>query len=273
MGSWLRVVASGPRRRVGTARAAGWVLAFVLITGTSARAIAAPDEPGSATLRQAAIDGGAGVEESADPGGSVTAEPSAADRDLAKRHFDAAQALYRAGRFSEAFDAYHRAYELAPFPDLLFNMAQCRRNLRDLEGAILHFREFTRRATSAADRGRVEALILELERELEALRGRAPTEPEREPERESERERPRGAAARELPRALAAPALAEARTATRATWSPPEGVAEDGGTAPSWVWWAALAGVVVAGGAALAVALGTAGDPEPRGTIGTIDAR
>jgi tetratricopeptide (TPR) repeat protein len=92
-------------------------------------------------------------------------EPTKEEQAAAKAHFDEAQKQYKLGRFEEAFGEYQAAYELAPFADLLFNMGQCKRNLKDYERALFFFKAYVRDAPRAEDRDRVNQLIAQLEAE------------------------------------------------------------------------------------------------------------
>jgi len=78
----------------------------------------------------------------------------------------AADIDYRLARFPEALDGYTRAYELYPVPALLFNIAQCHRNLKDYDKAIFFFEGYLRDAPTATNRALVEDLIRESRAEL-----------------------------------------------------------------------------------------------------------
>lgn len=88
----------------------------------------------------------------------------------ARREVRAADIDYRLGRFGPALAGYTRAYELYPVPELLFNIAQCHKNLKDYDKAIFFFEGYLRDAPNAANRALVEDLL----RELKALASPAP---------------------------------------------------------------------------------------------------
>jgi len=178
----------------------------------------------------------------------------------AKKHFDEAQLQYKLGRFEEAFTEYQKAYELAPFADLLFNMGQCRRNLKDYDRALFFFRSYVREAKRAEDKARVNRLIeqLEEERAHEASVAVRPVEtasvavvvvetPAHDPSQD---------------------APAQSRIAPRIV-SPP--IEEEPPVYKKWWFWSAI--VVVAGAAVGGVVLATrpSAPPLEMGTIGTID--
>src|SRR6185437_15505769 len=57
--------------------------------------------------------------------------------------FDKAAALFRAGSYGEAYDQFTKADELAHFPQIVFNRAQCLRKLgSNREQAIALFQQY-----------------------------------------------------------------------------------------------------------------------------------
>ena len=94
-----------------------------------------------------------------------TSAPSVADKATAKRSYSTAQRLFDVGRFREALAHYQKAFDAVPLPAFLFNIAQCHRNLEQFARAIFTLRRYLRLAPKADNRGQVEALILELQRE------------------------------------------------------------------------------------------------------------
>lgn len=98
------------------------------------------------------------------------------DRDQAKAEFDGAQRHYQVGRFEEALAGYTRSYELVPLPALLFNIAQCHRNLGQRDRAIYFMEQYLERQPDAKNREAVERLIDELRREEEQERARVRVE-------------------------------------------------------------------------------------------------
>jgi tetratricopeptide (TPR) repeat protein len=69
--------------------------------------------------------------------GRVGAEETALRR--ARAPFDEAESQYRLGRFAEALTGYRAALELARRPNLLFNIAQCYRQLGDHPNALFYY--------------------------------------------------------------------------------------------------------------------------------------
>lgn len=86
----------------------------------------------------------------------------------AKKHFRQGQRLFAMGRFREALTSYEKAHSLSQYPDILFNMAQCYRNLGDFESAIFHFRLYLKQKPDAKNREAVVELMEKLDEEMAA---------------------------------------------------------------------------------------------------------
>ena len=68
---------------------------------------------------------------------SLPARPArAADTAEANRHFQLGVELYGEGKFEEALVEFERAYEIAPHPLVLYNLAGTNRELSHYEDAI-----------------------------------------------------------------------------------------------------------------------------------------
>ena len=63
-------------------------------------------------------------------------------RDLARLHFEVGKREFADGRFEKALVEFQQAYELAPFPQLIFNMGRCHEELHQLEPAIDAFERY-----------------------------------------------------------------------------------------------------------------------------------
>jgi tetratricopeptide (TPR) repeat protein len=83
----------------------------------------------------------------------------------AKRHFTKGEKLFALGRFDEALEQYEKAFEAKPLPGFLFNIAQCHRNLGNIDQAIFSYRKYLRESPDAENREAVEQQITELEEE------------------------------------------------------------------------------------------------------------
>jgi tetratricopeptide (TPR) repeat protein len=77
---------------------------------------------------------------------------------------------YELGRYAAALDEYGRAYDLAPVPELLFNMGQCHFQLRSYQQAILFYQAYLGDLPGAKNRALVLDLIGEAEGEIERQR-------------------------------------------------------------------------------------------------------
>jgi len=83
----------------------------------------------------------------------------------ADRHFKSGVALYREAKYADALAEFERAYEIAPHPLVLFNIAECHRELLHYAEAVMSYRRFL-----ADGNGRVPAARLATaQAELDAL--------------------------------------------------------------------------------------------------------
>jgi tetratricopeptide (TPR) repeat protein len=92
---------------------------------------------------------------------------SAAKNRAARAHFLRAEKAFNLAKFTEALAAYEAAYEIRPLPALLFNIAQCHRNLGDHERAIFFYRRYITLEPRSKNREVVLDLIAEQEQEQE----------------------------------------------------------------------------------------------------------
>ncbi len=100
----------------------------------------------------------------------AAAPPPAAADDKAEagRHFKLGVGLYGEGKFDEALVEFERAYELAPHPSVLYNIAVTYRELSRYNEAILYFERFLREGEKAVKK----KLITQAKKELAELRAR-----------------------------------------------------------------------------------------------------
>src|SRR2546423_10312666 len=89
--------------------------------------------------------------------------------DPALAHFNAAQSAYNLGRFDEALEGYTKSYELKHLPALLFNIAQCHRQLSHFERAAFFYRRYLALSPRAPKNASlVESLIAEMDEKAAA---------------------------------------------------------------------------------------------------------
>src|SRR6478752_5225126 len=74
--------------------------------------------------------------------------PSAAQKE-ADRHFKSGVALYKENKYSEALAEFERAYEIAPHPLVLYNIATCHRELSQYGDAVKFYRRFIKEGPAA----------------------------------------------------------------------------------------------------------------------------
>jgi tetratricopeptide (TPR) repeat protein len=108
----------------------------------------------------------AGVAGAADDDGPMTAR--------ARVHFDSGRRLYDLGDYAEALRQFQRGYDFLPRAEFLLNMAQCRRQLEQLDEARALFKRYLAQAPAdAPERGQVPELIAEIDRVLADRRAAA----------------------------------------------------------------------------------------------------
>ena len=101
------------------------------------------------------------------------ARPVAADSAFARAAVEQGRQLaieagrhYQEGRYMQALESYRRAYDVAPVPELLFNIGQCHFQLKSYEWAIFFYQGYLADRPRAANRPLVESLITESRRHL-----------------------------------------------------------------------------------------------------------
>jgi len=93
---------------------------------------------------------------------------AAAEQNDAKARYLSGQSHYNLNEFAEALQDFKEAYRLRPDPAFLFNIAQCERQLGDLDEAIKFYRTYLRNKPDAANKREVERKIDELRGLVEA---------------------------------------------------------------------------------------------------------
>ncbi len=67
-------------------------------------------------------------------------DPKAAEHEAAERSFARGKELYEQGSFAQAIESFQAAYDNAPHPSALFNIARCHENLGDAAAALEYYR-------------------------------------------------------------------------------------------------------------------------------------
>jgi tetratricopeptide (TPR) repeat protein len=83
----------------------------------------------------------------------------------AKAHVEKAKKLFNLGKFDDALSEYQKAYDAKPLPKLLFNIAQCYRNLGQVDQALFTYKSYLQNVPNASNRTEVEGTIDQLEEE------------------------------------------------------------------------------------------------------------
>src|SRR5579862_3647758 len=102
----------------------------------------------------------------------------AAEPGDAKARYMSGQSHYNLNEFAEALQDFKEAYRLHPDPAFLFNIAQCERQLGELDEAIKFYRSYLRNKPDASNAREVQKKIDELRALAEAktkARDGAPT--------------------------------------------------------------------------------------------------
>ena len=211
---------------------------------------------------------------------SVSAVAAAAggdDEKEARRLFERAELEFNVGKFAEALADYQSAYQAKPLPGFLFNIAQCYRNMANYERARFFFRRYLALDPHASNRHRVDELIAEMSRQLDAkvAESSAVMPPSANPSPAVE------------PTPVDAPAPAGLAPAVSTTSAPAPALAEPNGasaslvaaTAPSparrpvWKRWWFWTGVAVVAGGAVATFFLTRPETRTPGSLDPIDGR
>lgn len=102
---------------------------------------------------------------------------SDAQRERAREHFERGKAAFELKDFEKAIREYEAAYNIMPLPGLIFNIAQCYRNLQRYDEAIQLFQQYLQRAPDAPNRAAVEKLVEELQNQASAKAARTGGKP------------------------------------------------------------------------------------------------
>lgn len=99
-------------------------------------------------------------------GGLSHAAGTPVERSQARDVFRRAQQHYKLAEYSDALDAFKEAYRLIEDPSLLFNIAQCYRQLNKKEEALRFYRTYLHDAGKAGSDHGTEQIIASLEQAI-----------------------------------------------------------------------------------------------------------
>lgn len=189
---------------------------------------------------------------------ALPAAAHAEDEAAARTLFRGAKAAYDVGEFQHALTGFAAAYQAKPLPAILFNIAQCHRQLGHWTEAAYAYNRFLELQPDSPDASTARELLAEVQAHQKALQAEAAPKPvDVEPAKA-----PSPARATTL---QAQGALAATRTAGEVSAAPDERPIYKS----PWLWAGAGAAVV----AATVVAIIVAHPHAPDGSLGTVDAR
>lgn len=96
------------------------------------------------------------------PASQAGAESNDGKKAQAKEHFDKAQVYYRQANFRKALEEYRKAHELRSHHALVFNMAQCHRQLGEHKKALFMYRLFLTEKPDAPNKQEIQQWISKL---------------------------------------------------------------------------------------------------------------
>lgn len=196
-----------------------------------------------------------------------------------RRHFQAAEAHFKAGAFDAALADYQAGYDAKPLPGFLINIAQCQRRLGDLKAARATYQKFVMVAPDSPLVPQAKAMVEELDKLLAEIANVQPgKETGDDPQKQKQAPAPVPAPADDEPAAAAPVVTAAAPTEPAVATSAPVLVgspsAESEPPAPArrrwWLW--GTIGAVVVGGAVTAFVLSSGGTTTTvhDGSLGTL---
>lgn len=91
------------------------------------------------------------------------AEAKTPEQKEADRHFKSGVALFKEAKFTEALAEFERAYEIAPHPLVLYNIAGCHRELSHYSEAVTYYTRFLADGKDVVPAARLAAAQTELD--------------------------------------------------------------------------------------------------------------
>jgi tetratricopeptide (TPR) repeat protein len=103
--------------------------------------------------------------------------PSKAQMQAGKQFFVRGQELFKEGKYEAAWIEFSSAHEIAPLPDLVFNMARCEVKMNRLKEAIAHYQEFLATKPDDPESERIRDEIARLDRQINGIPDPTPEAP------------------------------------------------------------------------------------------------
>jgi tetratricopeptide (TPR) repeat protein len=184
-------------------------------------------------------------------------------RDVAREAFQEGTRQFDIGNIKAALDAFKKAYLNFEDPAILFNIAQCERQLGDKAEALRTYKIYLRKVAASSQRAQVEKIVADLQAAIDqekAAASRAPTGT-LTPEAIAPAPTPAPPPSAPQPESSVPPSPAtETAASTPAVASAPH--ADKPVTKKAWFWGVVAGGaVVVAGAITLGVVLGSRHNP------------
>src|SRR6476620_3168172 len=93
----------------------------------------------------------------------IAATATAEDKAAARQAYVEGSKFYDLNQYTEALEAFKRAYWNYEDPVILYNIAQCHRALKHKAEAIDFYRSYLRKAPDASNRAEVQRMIADLD--------------------------------------------------------------------------------------------------------------
>jgi tetratricopeptide (TPR) repeat protein len=164
----------------------------------------------------------------------------AEDREKARAAFAEGRQHFDLGEYKDALESFKLAYRNFEDPKILFNIAQCHRQLGNKQEAVDFYRKYLNKVPDAPNREEVQATIEKLNAALAAERASKSTPPQG-----TLGEPPTGGAAQAENRAAPTPPTTATASATEKTPA-----------AKKWWVWTVVGGAVVAVGLGVGLGVG-----------------
>jgi tetratricopeptide (TPR) repeat protein len=93
-------------------------------------------------------------------------ESEAQRKQRARAFIEEGQGKYDLGKYDEAIRLFEQAYEIWPYPEVLYNLCQSHRQKRDFERAVFYCKAYLRNDPDTARRAEVEKRIADMEQQI-----------------------------------------------------------------------------------------------------------